>query len=1249
MRREVLMKSNFLPLLSVCVFFIISLASAAPPSILIPFDSENHDTAPFYWRNLSITQNYPLPALSSTQVKFGTRSLFFDGTDKSIAYLAQERSLEMAGKDFTIDFWYHPLSLPGKTDVIGGTQIQHDLFRLINAQDRTKDLLFYTQSLPGSNTPGRLMLAQINYQVSPPTTESVQLLKSSRSEQMTLNQWNHVALMWKQGKGYAIAINGRISSSNGWYNEPPFLSISYTHLYLSSPYFLNSRPLHGYLDQFRVTIGEAIWGDTPQGGTFTPPTVPTAPYNYTIYHWDRASDGTTSTTGDYTLTAPAGGRVAQIELIGSGGGGMQTCPAFSCFLGGNGGGGGAYGNHTYSLVSGGQYALHVGKAGKGGSLGYSNDMTSGEETFIQQVGVPSTKLYAAGGKVGGGGSGGGSGGAGGTSNAIHSISGQPGQAIPNYNGGAGGSSGSGAAGGTSGHFTEIAGYTKQLISGKRYGGGGAGGGGTDGGNGAEGLIVLTYTIGTVALPICGSNGCEVGETAVSCPADCSVSLPPVVPVSSCPLNQTLFKLYQGGNSHIANASTSNAGIAVCYSDIFGVNYTGANPHQCSAENANKLIWATGTQNAHVATVTSLTYATPYCYGDVVCNARIGSCQGSERIVARLPNGTATSNLHIGNASFTTYNRVLCCSSAFAGEVFGIPQWTTPTGTIITSAQVNQTVNLSVTTSLALGTSVVVQIEEDDGLIGDDDAIVTLPGIVSNGKISISLKLNDTYIAKGKEGDGSANELVFTGKVSGGGATSSEASLLVSLQQGGTPYLLEGNITGVYHGQVYVNGSGLSINHTFSRAGNLQVNWSIPEEGIRQTGDSFVYNLTTTGQKTLTLHVSNTYGGHAELQIGFLVVPSSGGDGLMTFIDYPGYYQIVKTGRNSSTTFIAGANTSFALLRNSSSCGAFICFGGICPTTTNNTDVLCGGTTRAISSTPQSHAALRFTWELNQGGTWQLIETGMGQITRSISLGSSSYSTLLNDKQIRVITNYTVSGTSLENTFVRSFTLGQCLDNGHQFAVVNSRKQFVRLVGTVPGEGTATIPFNMTACRGEDDLNGTLDDCVPAGWSCGDNGAFMPVVNGSVAPPVFCDDLKTKNTCENAHLVFPSQVSCLGTSQGASCVWDPIRNGGNGACGTKYTVLSPAGGTDTCTEFFNPGSTCVEGLRDVTIDATFTPTNNVCSAFQSACIDRADTLVCGRPAYELPFFGWWQMVIGGLGIIMLCLLRRMKARTFLNLK
>ena len=60
----------------------------------------------------------------------------------------------------------------------------------------------------------------------------------------------------------------------------------------------------------------------------------------------------------------------------------------------------------------------------------------------------------------------------------------------------------------------------------------------------------------------------------------------VVSAASCDDNQTIMRLYQDSNSHVSfwNESVGDYLEEICYNDIFGSNYNGADPHTCTGAN-----------------------------------------------------------------------------------------------------------------------------------------------------------------------------------------------------------------------------------------------------------------------------------------------------------------------------------------------------------------------------------------------------------------------------------------------------------------------------------------------------------------------------------------------------------------------------------------------------------------------------------------------------------------------------------------
>jgi hypothetical protein len=505
---------------------------------------------------------------------------------------------------------------------------------------------------------------------------------------------------------------------------------------------------------------------------------------------------------------------------------------------------------------------------------------------------------------------------------------------------------------------------------------------------------------------------------------------------------------------------------------------------------------------------------------------------------------------------------------------------------------------------------------------------------SAGTAYIPLNITDSLLFQTRVGDGINRTFYYVAYGYTQNITSTSLFVAPGVSAGpGESGLLYGNITGVYHGQVYLNTTAVLFNHTFSRAGGLRTNWSIVEDGFTSTRDSFWHNFTTAGQKTILLQVSNGNGGFGAVQIGVLVISNTSTGELMTFIDYPRYNHVVKTGRNESTTVVFQANTSFALKESATTCGPLLCLGGACPSRTNNTDSACGGTTRSIDSGP-GMIALVFGWEVMQDTNFIAVGSPVaGRYTKAITFGSGGYSDALNDKQVRVTTNFTGGGLSLQSSFVRRFTLGKCIAQGQQFVVtdINGIVRYVR--STVEGITTNSAPFSPTVCRGEDEQIGTADDCVPAGYICGPEGGYRVVVNATT-PTGLCEDYLDAASCAAARPYSSSSVQCFGTRPSVSCVWE-------GICKTKYTITNFEGQINTCIEGISSQGQCTEGLRDVTIDADFSLDGSplICRAFQDACVDRADTLVCGRPAFELPFFGFWQMILGLVGIVLLGILRR----------
>ena len=137
--------------------------------------------------------------------------------------------------------------------------------------------------------------------------------------------------------------------------------------------------------------------------------------------------------------------------------------------------------------------------------------------------------------------------------------------------------------------------------------------------------------------------------------------------ATCPDGQRILRLSSAINAHgeIYNGA-SNYPEEICYNAIFGRDYSGANPHACSASNANKVIGLSSSTNAHGEITTESNYNTIVCYGDLICRAANGQdCisdpdpSKNEKLVISLLTQT---NSHINSYSVSTNGFKICCKS-----------------------------------------------------------------------------------------------------------------------------------------------------------------------------------------------------------------------------------------------------------------------------------------------------------------------------------------------------------------------------------------------------------------------------------------------------------------------------------------------------------------------------------------------------------------------------------------------------------
>ncbi|MBT7251331.1 hypothetical protein HN876_00250 [archaeon] len=141
-------------------------------------------------------------------------------------------------------------------------------------------------------------------------------------------------------------------------------------------------------------------------------------------------------------------------------------------------------------------------------------------------------------------------------------------------------------------------------------------------------------------------------------------------VNSCgDPNDVILKLYsndQGAgvtNTHAEEWNGPNYDHEICYSDIFGAPYAGANAgptvHDSTA-GTNRVLNLAASTNSHAEGPGQSNYPIGVFYGDLSCNLKVVSCANGEFPVVNL--GSAT-NAHLEDASLGNYNNfIVCCST-----------------------------------------------------------------------------------------------------------------------------------------------------------------------------------------------------------------------------------------------------------------------------------------------------------------------------------------------------------------------------------------------------------------------------------------------------------------------------------------------------------------------------------------------------------------------------------------------------------
>lgn len=187
------------------------------------------------------------PAIDTSNVKFGTGALLFDGT---AGYLSAGTSADwqFAGGDFTIEFWHGYYAWNGvafEEPLIGAwSNLSGQGFLWLSTVDINNRLTFY-HSIAGIPLFGAK------------TTNSTNGIGTSYRHVAITRESNTLRIFFDGAVEYSGSIIGDIDSAIG------------TELTIGGVNYTSDKPYNGRLDDIRITKGKARYT-----AAFTPPTAP---------------------------------------------------------------------------------------------------------------------------------------------------------------------------------------------------------------------------------------------------------------------------------------------------------------------------------------------------------------------------------------------------------------------------------------------------------------------------------------------------------------------------------------------------------------------------------------------------------------------------------------------------------------------------------------------------------------------------------------------------------------------------------------------------------------------------------------------------------------------------------------------------------------------------------------------------------------------------------------------------------------
>jgi len=670
----------------------------------------------------------------------------------------------------------------------------------------------------------------------------------------------------------------------------------------------------------------------------------------------------------------------------------------------------------------------------------------------------------------------------------------------------------------------------------------------------------------------------------------------------------------GCNSAQCNWNSGSLGYdyKVCYSDIFGSDYSGENSHDCDN---NRIIGLYSENNSHASS--NEDYSIDVCYGDLVCDVKASrsECDSWDgRVVVSL---YSINNSHVSVGDDVNYPLKICCKSASG---LSDAYWADMRGEPISEAN-----------------------------LGDKVKLVA-PGL-ENKEIDFTIYKSNLFWFDKKVGSfvtwrtNESGDFYFKAVPSDGSSEEVQSDILtVSENEDNNPPFV--NITGLVDKQIYFQGETLNFGSIIEDVDDgFNFSWDLGD-GVVKTGNSsssinydFTHSYSGVGQKVISLTATDERGAVTRDAVSILIVNASSSliyfD--LAYIDSPIWADVY------GPNVLFNASSSYAVNTSLVGSDVFVnCLAGNCPSRTEgcNPPAVNYPDCR-INLTNSPNAAgfdkLNFSW-LFDGNYFR---SGMG------SAGANSGAIF---NQVFILPRVHTANLSVffgDGTleygglnsvmFSTSSGLYRCV-NGNKWVYENSA-------------GASEVDSLQDCYRagGVDNSTGQLrENCCPNGWNCGGSNKCVP----NITPTIRCADYSDSDSCNddgfnvgnlsvnewaarngygnnfcsaNTPIVPPATPGCTDYPTNCRCYWDS----GSRQCNYKFTpkeqcLGGPIPGGNCTLKTINTVDDCVNsGFMIYSVEATWV--GDATDPLKASCKSNEVRGLCSKSIVKLPFFSWINVI------------------------